>query len=65
MKLENEFVKKLNAYMRLVDKGRGQSGRAKALRKKLESLSTRDPALDAADMEMERQEVFQRMEKAS
>ena len=61
----NEFVKKLNAYMRLVDDGRGQSQKAKALRKELESLSARDPALDAADMEMERQEIFERMERAS
>ena len=61
----NEFVEKLNAYMRLVDDGRGQSKKAKTLRKELESLSARDPALDAADMEMERQEIFERMEKAS
>ena len=61
----NEFVKKLNAYMHLVDDGRGQSQKAKALRKELESLSARDPALDAADMEMERQEIFERMERAS
>ena len=61
----NEFVKKLNAYMHLVDDGRGQSQKAKALRKELESLSARDPALDAADMEMERQEIFGRMERAS
>ena len=61
----NEFMKKLNAYMRLVDDGRGQSKKAKTLRKELESLSARDPALDAADMEMERQEIFGRMERAS
>ena len=54
----NEFVEKLNEYMGLVDEGNGRGERAKALRAKLESLSARDPALDRADMEMERQEVF-------
>ena len=61
----NEFVKKLGEYMRLVDDGRGQSKKAKALRNELEELSARDPALDAADMEMERQEIFERMGKSS
>ena len=61
----NEFVKKLGEYMRLVEDGRGRSEEAKALRNELEYLSARDPALDAADMEMERQEVFERMGKAS
>ena len=61
----NEFVKKLDEYMRLVDDGRGQSKKAKALRKELEILSARDSALDAADMEMERQKIFKRVEKAS
>ena len=61
----NEFVKKLDTYMRLVDDGRGRSREAKALRKELEILSARDSALDAADMEMERQEIFKRMENVS
>ena len=61
----NEFVKKLGEYMRLVEDGHGRSEEAKALRNELEYLSARDPALDAADMEMERQEVFERMGKAS
>ena len=61
----NEFVQKLGEYMRLVDERRGRSEDATALRKELEDLSARDPALDAADMEMERQEIFKRMEKAS
>ena len=60
----NEFVKKLGEYMRLVQDGRGRSEEAKTLRNELESLSARDPALDAADMEMKRQEVFDRMAKA-
>ena len=61
----NEFVKKLDAYMRLVDDGRGRSKEAKSIRKDLENLSARDPALDEADMEMERQEIFERLEKSS
>ena len=59
----NEFVKKLDEYLRLVDDGRGRSEEAITLRSELENLSARDPALDAADMEMERQEIFERMER--
>ena len=61
----NQFVKKLDEYMRLVDDGRGRSKEAMALRIELEKLSTRDPALDDADMEMERQAIFERLEKSS
>ena len=61
----NEFVKKLDEYMRLVDDGLGRSKKARALRNALERLSARDPALYEADMEMERQEIFERLEKTS
>ena len=61
----NEFVQKLGEYMRLVDDRRGRSEEATALRKELENLSARDPALDAADTELERQEIFERLGKAS
>ena len=61
----NEFVKKLEEYRRLVNDGRGRSEEAVSLRGALENLSPRDPALDAADMEMERQEIFGRSGKAS
>ena len=61
----NEFVKKLEEYRRLVDDGRGRSKEAVSLRGELESLSPRDPALDAADMEMDRQEIFTRLGKGS
>ena len=57
----NEFVEKLNEYMNLVDEGSGRSKKAKTLRAKLESLSARDPALNRADMEMERQDIFKRL----
>ena len=61
----NEFVKKLEEYMRLVDNGRGRSEEAVSLRGELKSLSPRDPALDAAELEMERQEIFARSGKGS
>ncbi len=61
----NEFVEKLEEYMRLVDDGHGRSEDAMSLRGELENLSPRDSALDAADMEMERQEIFERLGKAS
>ena len=61
----NEFVKKLDEYLCLVDDGRGRSEEAITLRNGLENLSARDPALDAADMEMEQQDIFERMGKAS
>ena len=62
---DNEFKATLDDYMRLVEDGRGRSKKARALRNDLENLSARDPALDAADMEMERQEIFNRLEKTS
>ena len=61
----NEFVKKLEEYRRLVDDGCGRSEEAMSLRGELESLSPRDSALGAADMEMDRQEIFARLGKGS
>ena len=61
----NEFVQKLEEYRRLVDDGLGRSEEAASLRSELESLSPRDSALDAADMEMDRQEIFARLGKGS
>ena len=57
----NEFVKKLDEYMSLVYEGRGRGAKAVALRENLEALSARDRALDLADLEMERQDIFQRL----
>ena len=56
----NDFVKKLDEYRELVYAGSGRSEKAIALRADLEALSARDPALDRADMEMDRQEIFKR-----
>ncbi len=54
----NPFVRKLEKYMRLVDDGLGSSEKAVSLRKELDEISPRDSGLDAADMEMQRQEIF-------
>ena len=54
----NLFVRKLEKYMRLVDDGLGRSEKAVSLRKELDEISPRDSGLDAADMEMQRQEIF-------
>ena len=48
----NEFVRLLDDYLRLVDAGRSASPDAVRLRRRLESLSPRDPALDQADVEI-------------
>ncbi|MDD9982602.1 MAG: hypothetical protein OXU81_14800, partial [Gammaproteobacteria bacterium] len=50
----NEFAKKLACYTDLVADGKGESPRAVNLRKKLDDLSPRDPALDRADIEIRR-----------
>ena len=54
----NEFVNKLEEYMRLIDDGLGRTDKAISLRKELDEISPRDSGLDAADMEMQRQEIF-------
>ena len=43
----NEFTKVLNRYMRLIEDGKGESGQANALRRKLERLSPQDRIGDA------------------
>ena len=57
----NEFVALLEQYNHLVNYGQGKSDEALHLRRKLESISPRDFALDSADMEMRRQSVMQHM----
>lgn len=54
-----EFGNKLVTYERLVREGKGKSPDAKKLRKSLKALSPCDPALDAANREMRRQELFE------
>ncbi len=60
----NNFVKQLEKYMRLVGDGRGESENAVSLRRKLESLSPRDPGLDRADIEIRRRKLLKRMGKS-
>ena len=55
----NSFVQTLGEYTRLVSGGQGESEEAKTLRRELEELSPRDPALDRADIEIRRRRVMQ------
>ena len=57
----NEFVALLEQYNHLVNYGQGKSDEALRLRRKLESISPRDFALDSADMEMRRQSAMQHL----
>ena len=57
----NEFVRLLDDYLRLVDAGRSASPDAVRLRRRLESLSPRDPALDEADVEIRRRKVLENL----
>ena len=61
---DNKFVKALESYMRLVSSGRGESTEATSLRRKLETLSPRDPALDRADIEIRRHKLLKKMGKS-
>ena len=55
----NEFVKKLERYRSLVAEGKGESSRALELRRELNELSPRDPALFRADTEIRRQKALE------
>ena len=57
----NEFVNMLEKYMRLVGDGHGESPQALSLRRKLESLSPLDYALDRADIEIRRRKLLEKM----
>ena len=60
----NEFVEKLVRYRNLVANGKGESPTAKGLRRELDELSPRDPALDRADIEIRRLKLLERMGKS-
>ena len=60
----NRFVQTLGEYTRLVSDGHGESEEAGKLRRVLEELSPRDPALDRADIEIRRHRVMQTAGKA-
>lgn len=58
---DNDFVRKLDAYLELVDDGDGESEKARELRRSLEAISPRDPDLTRADSEIRRQRVLHRL----
>ena len=60
----NEFVDILKDYMDLVGDGWGESEEAVSLRRRLENLSPRDPALDRADIEIRRRKLLEEMGKS-
>lgn len=55
---ENDFTRLLSRYTALVSEGRGESGAALELRRELDELSGRDPALYRANMELRKQKVL-------
>lgn len=59
---DNPFKKTLDAYVKLIGKGQGESPKALEYRRKLEALSPRDAALDRADIEIRRGQVLKSME---
>ena len=58
---DNDFVRKLDAYLELVDDGDGESEKARELRRSLEAISPRDPDLTRADSEIRRRRVLRRL----
>ena len=61
---ENEFTKALDQYRHLIREGQWKSEEALELREDLESMSPCDPALDRADLEIRRRELFKQMAKS-
>ena len=59
----NDFVKRLDQYVRLVGDDEGDSKAAQALRAELDAISPRDPALDSADVEIRRRRILKQMDK--
>ena len=60
----NEFVTKLERYRRLVGDDLGESEPALNIRRELEELSPRDPALSRADMEIKRKKILNNIGKS-
>lgn len=58
---DNPFKRKLGEYRQLVRDGYGESQRGLALRRELDALSPRDPALVGADAEIRTRKRLQRM----
>ena len=60
----NNFVQVLESYTRLLSDDRGDSDEAMSLRRELEEISPRDPALDRADIEIRRRRLMKEMGKS-
>lgn len=58
---DNDFVRGLDRYMRLVGDDQGESEEALKLRAELAGISPDDPALDTADVEIRRRKILRRM----
>ena len=61
---DNEFTTRLTTYVRLIAQDEGETEQAILLREELNSLSPRDPALDRADIEINRRRVLRQMREA-
>jgi predicted ATP-binding protein involved in virulence len=59
----NEFSEKLTEYMRLIDKGLGETPKAKQLRSRLDELSPYDTGLDRADIAIKRWKLVKSMQE--
>ena len=61
---DNEFTTRLAMYVRLIAQDEGETDQGILLREELNSLSPRDPALDRADIEINRRRVLRQMREA-
>ena len=61
---DNDFVKQLEEYTRLIGRNQGESEEAISFRRRLENLSPSDPALDRADIEIRRRRLMKEMGKS-
>ena len=58
---DNEFAKKLDEYMRLIEDGQGESEQALSLKRCLMELSPQAPEIREADIEIERHKLLKKM----
>ena len=60
----NDFTEALDRYRHLVSEARGECEEALALRATLDTLSSEDPALARADLEIRQRRLFEQMAKS-
>ena len=58
---DNEFAKKLDEYMRLIEDGQGESEQALSLKRCLMELSPQAPEIREVDIEIERHKLLKKM----